>query len=78
MDIQTRELFISRNVIFNESSFSKPHNEIDQAVIQENDDFTGIVYDDTHIQRETENQTEQTKTMIYDDLSIQNEAENFT
>ena len=78
MDIQTREVFISRNVIFYESSFCKPHNEIDQAFIQEDDDFTGIAYDDTHIQRETKNRTEQTETMIHDDLSIQNEAGNFT
>jgi len=55
MDIQTREVFISRNVIFYESSFCKLHNKVDQVVIQEDDDFRRITYDDAHIQRETEN-----------------------
>ena len=51
MDIQTREVFISRNVIFYESFFGKFHNRIDQAVTQEDDDFTRITYDDAYIQR---------------------------
>jgi len=78
MDIQTREVFISRNVISYESSFCKPHNEIDKAVIQEDDDLTGITYDDTHIQRETKKRTEEREIMIHDDLSILDEAGNFT